>query len=385
MSLPLKVNEILTDVINLLKPSVVFKDIFKFYQKQIVFKDGSFDIKGELHLFALGKAASFELKAFKDLYEKETGVKVRSAVAYTKKDHLCDDDEIYQMAGTHPVISSENLDLSTVFIDLISEIPEGDTLIFLLSGGGSALLEMPVEGMSFEQMRKRHQELLSSGLNINEINEKRKEISQIKGGGLLRFIKTTNILQLITCDIPNEDIFDVSSGPLLNRSLEEHPKTILTQSASSLLNKISASRNYIVKGVYDDRIENELLQISEDLPAKGDTYISGGELTVALPENCTGLGGRSTHFVLALAKIIYAEEKNKDVHILSFGTDGTDGPTDAAGAYINYNIFKENEDRAQMFLENNDSYHFFDEVGGLIKTGPTKNNLMDVRFIWRDD
>ena len=222
-------------------------------------------------------------------------------------------------------------------------------------------------------------------MNINEINQRRKEISQIKGGGLLKFIKTTNILQLITCDIPNEDIFDVSSGPLLNRSLEEHPKTILTQSASSLLNKISASRDYIVKGVYDDRIENELSKISEDLPEKGDTYISGGELTVALPENCTGLGGRSTHFVLALAKIIYTEEKNKDVHILSFGTDGTDGPTDAAGAYINYNIFKENEDRALMFLENNDSYHFFDEVGGLIKTGPTKNNLMDVRFIWRDD
>ena len=245
MTLPLKAKTIVTEVLDLLNPYSVYLDCFKFYQNSILFEGGSFDIKGNLHLFSLGKAASHELKALKSIIKSETSLKIASAVAYTKTDHLCDDDEIYQLAGSHPLLTEKNIELTKLFIDFISEIPKEDTLIFLLSGGGSALLELPVEGLSFQELQQRHKDILNSGLNINEMNQRRRELSLIKGGGLKNFIKTKNILQIITCDIPNEDPFDVSSGPLLGKEDDENPRTLITQSASILLKKLTVKENFI--------------------------------------------------------------------------------------------------------------------------------------------
>ncbi len=385
MSLPLDVTNKINKVLGLLKPDVIFSDYLKFYHNRIVFKDGTFDVKGRIHIFGLGKAASFEVQALRNLMiDSPLKGKVGSAVSYTKKGHLCDDDNILQLAGSHPLITEENIDLTKVFVDYIGQVPDNDTLIFLLSGGGSALLEWPIDGMNFDQLQDEHARLLSSGLGINEMNAKRKELSQVKNGGLMKFINTRNILQLITCDIPNENIFDVSSGPLLDNRIDltMQPQSYITQSASKLVDHLSSEVNIQSKGIFDGSVDELIKQCALDLPPIGECYISGGEGTVTIPENAKGIGGRSTHFVLALAQRIYEDDKNQDVHILSMGTDGNDGPTDAAGAYINYSIYKEY--RSKEYLQNFDSYHYFEKTGTLIKTGATQNNLMDLRFIWRE-
>ena len=119
----------------------------------------------------------------------------------------------------------------------------------------------------------------------------------------------------------------------------------------------------------------------EKLPEKGKYHISGGEAPIVLPRS-TGVGGRNTHFVLAMANELYQNEENRDLHILSLGTDGNDCDTDAAGAYINYNIF--NENNIGDHLDNFSSYDYFEKTNTLIKTGPTGSNVMDLRFIWRE-
>ncbi len=382
MVLPSKVNSIVRDILDLLKPNKVYLNSFKFYQKSILFEGGTFDIKGRVHIFSLGKAASFEALAFRSLLEGSGDVEIASCVSYTKKDHLVDDDRMYQLAGSHPLLTEENLELSKVFVDSLSHIPASDSLVFLLSGGGSALLEIPRDNMTFDDLQNKHKDLLESGQNINEMNAQRKVLSLVKNGGLLDHIKTRNILQLITCDIPNENIFDVSSGPLLKEGSDDNPLTITTQSASRLLESIAKKEGFIDKGVHDGKLEDYLQTFVNNLPVGNDIFVSGGELTINVTSD-SGKGGRSTHFVLSLADEIYKDSKNHNVHILSFGTDGTDGPTDAAGAYINYSMY--NGEKVKDSLSNFDSYNYFHEVGGLIKTGPTMNNLMDIRFIWREN
>ncbi len=383
MTLPLNASKKIQESLEFLKPLNIYRDLFKFYHNQILFKGGTFDINTKVHLFAAGKAASFELKALKSLIEKSPlNEKLGAMVSYTKEDHFCDDDHMLQLGGTHPLVSEKNLELTDVFVDYISQVSPEDSIIFLLSGGASALLEKPIAGMSFVELQKAHKELLSSGLNINEMNKARKKMSQVKGGGLLDFINTKKILQVITCDIPNEDIFDVSSGPLLKPGVDDNPISILSQSATLLLKKVCEHFGYINKGVVDERLDSYLNSVMSDLPKVGECFVSGGESTIQIPQGAEGLGGRSTHFVLALADLIYKDDNNHNVHILSFGTDGTDGPTDAAGAYINYELYKSLDSDA--FLKTFDSYHYFDQLGTLVKTGPTMNNLMDLRFIWRE-
>ncbi|MFK8137337.1 MAG: MOFRL family protein, partial [Bdellovibrionales bacterium] len=100
-----------------------------------------------------------------------------------------------------------------------------------------------------------------------------------------------------------------------------------------------------------------------------------------LPE-VHGLGGRSTHFVLSMAKILYKSSKNRNIKIMSFGTDGTDGPTDAAGAFIDYPMFTKLD--CDDYLTDANSYEYFKKIDGLIKTGPTQTNVMDIRCIWNE-
>ncbi len=253
-------------------------------------------------------------------------------------------------------------------------------------------------------MQDIHKDLLSSGLNINEMNMIRKAISKVKNGGLLDYISTDNIIQFVTCDIPNERLADVSSGPLLytdldyqkvseylkkyevnvskkSRAESEFP-TYKLNSASILLGKLKKELELDYNPiVYDDLLENVLEDISKNLNDK--IHISGGEATLKLPSKC-GVGGRNTHFVLAMANKLYKDTKNQSKVIFSLGTDGADGPTDAAGAYIDYSTFKKSIDQGinpVEYMNSFDSYSYFKKIGTLIKTGPTHSNLMDIRII----
>jgi glycerate-2-kinase len=125
-------------------------------------------------------------------------------------------------------------------------------------------------------------------------------------------------------------------------------------------------------------MEDELLK---NIPQDRTYCISGGEAYLEVPSYALK-GGRNTHFVASFAKRIYKDPKLRDINILSFATDGTDGDTDCAGAYINYELYISlNVDK---YLKNFDTFHYFEKLGTLIKTGPTKSNVMDLRIIWRE-
>ena len=158
------------------------------------------------------------------------------------------------------------------------------------------------------------------------------------------------------------------------------PKTFVVNSAKTLLN---AFETFQVGQIYNCELDDMLadLELSIKTLGENETHISAGEATVKVPD-AAGKGGRNTHFVLALANKLYKDEQYRDIHILSIGTDGNDGDTDAAGAYINFNIF--NENNINDHLENFSSYDYFEKANTLIKTGPTGSNVMDLRFIWRE-
>lgn len=384
MSLPYKAKKFIEDILTLLEPADVFKDIFKFYHNQIFIEGCAIDVPRKIHLFGLGKAASFEVQALKSLIlNSELSGKLDVCVSYTKRDHTVDDSSIVQLEGDHPVITEDNIEQTNKFISMLEAIHKDDVIVFLLSGGGSALLERPIDGMSFAQLKLKHKELLNSGMNINQMNAARKSISKVKNGGLLHYIPCQKILQLVTCDIPNDDIADVSSGPLINKAApDSRVHSVLTQSAGKILDRLSHLQSSAkIDAIYDCSLEEMCEEIVLKLPKKGEMILSGGEGTLKVREDA-GLGGRATHFVLHLADMIYKDSENRDIKILALGTDGTDGPTDAAGAYIDYERYRLQE--AKRSLEKQDSYNYFKDVGTLIKTGPTMNNLMDVRILWRE-
>jgi glycerate-2-kinase len=385
MGLPQNIQEIVNEVIELLDPHQNLQEMIEIKNEKLIVNDQEFNIENKkIHIFATGKAASFEARALKQiLSDSDFSSQIQQCVSYTKMGHTVGDSSIFEIQGNHPVISAKNLEHTQVFLSKLKTIEPEDYLLFLLSGGASALLEKPIEGISFIELKKKHEELLVSGKSINEMNRIRKSLSQVKDGGLLKFISTKNIIQFITCDIPNENLADVSSGPLLGSKTPEILKnTFKIQSASKLLQQFcSLDPKRKMGKVFDCLLETMIDELKLSLPEKDEVLVSGGEATIQVPA-LSGKGGRNTHFVLAFAKEIYSDVGNRDIHIISLGTDGGDGPTDAAGAYINYQIYCQLE--ADSYLSNFNSYEYFEKVNSLLITGPTKTNVMDLRILWRE-
>ncbi len=379
MTVPVSVRDLMDDILESLDPFKSYSKLLDFYHDRVQIKGFELPIKNDLYIFGTGKSASFEVQALKKLIESSpTAGRLKGAFAITKNGHTVE-DSFKQWEGDHPLVSEKNISNSLEFVEKLKNISENDAIIFLTSGGTSSLLEIPRADLTFKQLQSEHQRLLNSGLNINEMNRQRKLLSQVKGGGLLNFIATDDILQLVTCDIPNEELSDVGSGPLIGA--HRWAKTIMTQNASLLLKNLCDDGQRINQGVFDGNL-SELIHILENYNyEKGQFYIGGGEATIAVG-SANGLGGRNTHFVLALAYQLYKDPEKRDLKICSIGTDGSDGPTDAAGAYIDYNLFKSLD--YTEYLENFDSYHYFKKLGTLIRTGPTKTNVMDIRMIWRE-
>lgn len=385
MGLPKTAIKLINETIECIDPNQIYSKKFEFNEGGITFKNKHFPISHKLHLFGLGKSAAHEVSSFRNLISQSPlSKKLGKAVSYTKEGDEVIDKELIQFTGTHPIPSQGNLNSTIDFLKLLESVPNEDSLIFFLSGGASALLELPAEGVSLEDLIQKNASFLKSGMGISDINYERIKLSKVKGGGLIGFIKTTNILQLITCDIPNGNIYDVGSGPLLgvrnpiNDEIEKN--TIVTMSGSDLLDKMCSSDDRVSGGVFDCSLDELIKHLKNHLPEKGKTHISTGECPISLP-NIVGKGGRNTHFVLSMAQEIYSNPQNRDIHILSFATDGGDGNTGCAGAYINYELYR--SDRAMSALETFDSYNYFSEIDSLIFVDQTKSNVMDIRFIWR--
>ena len=304
-----------------------------------------------------------------------------------------------------------------------------------ISGGGSALLPLPVAGISLKEKQDTTKALLRCGAPIHEINSIRKHLSQIKGGGLARVVYPATLVSLIISDVIGNELGVIASGPTVADTSTFFECRKILERYHLLSNIPRAVRNHILKGARGKAPETpkpgsvifkktinliigsniQCLEAAEKKAKKmgyntlllssfvqGETrevakmqaailkevitsgrpiprpacVISGGETTVTI--RGTGKGGRNQEFALACGIEIAGL---KGAAVLSAGTDGTDGPTEAAGAYADWKMV----DRAKKlgldsyhYLDNNDSFHFFEQLNDLIITGPTRTNVMDM-------
>ncbi|MGI8741076.1 MAG: glycerate kinase type-2 family protein [Bryobacteraceae bacterium] len=309
-----------------------------------------------------------------------------------------------------------------------------DLILCLISGGASALLPLPVAGVSLEDKQRLTQVLLDCGADIHEINCLRKHVSRIKGGQLARLAQPATVVTLILSDVIGDELDVIGSGPTVPdrstfadarsildkyklwkkvpRSIAQHLRASECETPkpgdpafARVHNRIVGSNRLAVDAaakrarelgyrtlVLPTFIDGETRDaarlhaaIAKEIRASGQPLrppaciISGGETTVTIRGK--GKGGRNQEFALAAAIEI---DGLRGVTILSAGTDGTDGPTDAAGAIATgetLNRARQQKLDATKYLADNDSYHFFGPLGDLIKTGPTGTNVMDVRIV----
>lgn len=373
-----------------------------------------------IQVIGAGKASASMARAV----ERLLGRRIAGGWINVKDGHTAHLRRIHQQECGHPVPDERGVEGARRMEEIARQAGPRDLLIAVISGGASALTPAPVPPMSLAQKQELTKKLLACGATIHEINTVRKHLSSFKGGQLAKLAYPATTIALILSDVIGDDLDVIGSGPTVgDRSTIADARAVLAkygiaQSAEfhetpkpddpafeKVQNIIVGSNEQAIDAaarqakalgyrtlVLSTRIEGEtrdvagvhaaiakeILATARPLRAPA-CVLSGGETTVTIQG--TGLGGRNQEFVLAAA---IALEGAGPVTVLSAGTDGTDGPTDAAGAIGDSTTVERARasglDAAQ-FLANNDSYHFFEGIEGLVKTGPTGTNVMDVRVV----
>lgn len=384
-------------------------------------------------LVGAGKAAASMAAALEGVLE----TRITQGVITTKYGYGTPLKSISVTEAGHPIPDEAGVFGSQRILDLLDGAGEHDLVLCVISGGGSALLPLPVDGISLTDKQKTTQALLDCGADIHQINTIRKHISEIKGGRLAEAAFPASLVTLVLSDVVGDDLDVIASGPTVpDRSTfadcmkiveqydlsesfpsqvmahlregaagrcPETPKPsdpifekthvrIIGSAALSLFAAREKAKNLGYSAIIlSSFIEGETRDvakvhaaIAKEIRASGNPVsvpacvISGGETTVTIRGD--GLGGRNMEFVLAAAVEI---EGMDGITFLSGGTDGTDGPTDAAGAVADGSTVaraREKGFNAARYLANNDSYHFFEATGDLLMTGPTMTNVMDLRI-----
>ena len=375
--------------------------------------------KGRLVLVAIGKAAyRMTSSALAVLHER--GIAPSSGIVITKYRHAegsLPNIEIYE-AG-HPVPDENGIFATERALEMTCALNSDDLVLFLVSGGGSALFESPK--CTLGEMQGITTALLESGADISEINTVRKHLSRVKGGRFAEHVSPARVTVVALSDVIGSDLGVIASGPctpdestsaqaisILEKygiEASDKIKALLSEETPKRLSGVSHFVGGSVSGLCEAaRLEAEKLgynaaiitdsecgiarEVGERLSAlareKVDTatplaYIIGGETVVRVRGN--GLGGRNQELTLSAALGI---DGLSGVSIFSVGSDGTDGPTDAAGGYADGDsvgkMCAAGLDPLAM-LENNDSYHALSASGGLVITGPTGTNVNDVAVL----
>lgn len=388
--------EIATKSIKNVNPSKAIKTTLKDFKYP----------KGNTYMIAIGKAAYTMAK------ETIKNINIKKGIVITKYGHSkgkLKNVKIFE-AG-HPILDSNSIKATEQAIKLAENLTKDDKVIFLISGGGSALFESPL--IPLKELQDINDQLLKSGANIKEINTVRKKLSKVKGGKFAKICSPASIYNVILSDVINNPLDMIASGPTIadSSTAEEATKIIkkyninISNKTSKLLkykpirklnnvetqilldneslklaaNKICENLGY--KTIYISnpvtssitKAKNQLSKYFKDLKPK-TVIIAGGEVVVKVKGN--GIGGRNQELALTLGKYI---NDNKTA-VMCIGSDGTDGPTDVAGAYVDKSIIKKDLDD---YLNDNDSYNYLKKYGGHIKTGPTGTNVCDLYLIIR--
>ena len=377
------------------------------------------DLTENVYLVSVGKAAWQMASAV----VKHLKTPICRGIVVTKYDHVMGElpGVICYEAG-HPVPDENSFRGTQAVLDMTENLTQEDTVLFLLSGGGSALFEKPlVEGEVLQDITKK---LLARGADITEINTIRKRLSAVKGGRFAAHCAPARVEAIILSDILGDPVDMIASGPAAADSAtsedakriaakygvddlgevqacleQETPKSapnVHTQIIGSVRELCRAAEKAAVELGYEcvflsDHLDGEASDtgrwMAEELKkyayrGKKIALLAGGETVVNLKGS--GLGGRNQELVLAAAEVL---DGVPNAALISVGSDGTDGPTDAAGGYADGDTVRELASKGmdiRAYLDNNDAYHALQAVDNLIVTGPTGTNVNDVTvgLIW---
>ncbi len=388
----------------------------------------------QIVVVGLGKAGASMTAAVEEI----AGDRIVRGVVVTKYGHMQPTKTVRLHEAGHPVPDAAGMAGTQAILDCLRGVTAADLVLVVISGGGSALTPAPVAGITLEEKQALTKQLLACGADIREMNTLRKHISRIKGGQLARAAVPARVVTLILSDIVGDPLDAIASGPTVPdpttyadalgildtyKIREAIPASIRTHLEAGVAGKhpetpkpddpaFATVQNVMVASniqalraaeaearrlgftplILSSFIEGETKDVarmhaalalevrSSGLPvAPPACFVTGGETTVTLKR--TGQGGRNQEFALAAAFDIAGLP---NVVVLSGGTDGTDGPTDAAGAVADGETIARARAlglNPRAFLESNDSYTFFAKLDDLLITGPTRTNVMDVRLV----
>ncbi len=377
---------------------------------------------GNLYLVAIGKAAWNMANAAR----LALGDRIHKGIVITKYQHSQGEIPGMEIVEAGHPLSDENTILGTQkAIDMVKDLGQGDEVIFLISGGGSALFEAPLPGVSLADLVDINSQLLASGADIVEINMIRKRLSSVKAGRFAQICAPAKVFTIVLSDVLGDRLDSIASGPAapdqstvedaaavvgkyglkLTSAMEsylnqETPKetanveTVITGSVTTLCTSAAsiAKKQGYTPYILTSNLNCEAREAGKMLASmacqvgcnswsiqRPCAIIMGGETVVHLKGK--GKGGRNQELALAAAQGIAGME---DTVIFSVGSDGTDGPTDAAGGIVDGNTATrliEKGLKLQEILDNNDAYHGLLAIDQLIKTGPTGTNVNDLTVL----
>lgn len=418
------------------EPGAAIKKYCKLKGNRLFIGNKAYNLSMYNHLFVIGAGkASAPMAA---TLENILGERITKGIINVKYKHVVHLDRIKLIEAGHPVPDRNGQNGASAILDLAHSAKKNDLVLCLISGGGSALLPLPCNRLTLKDKQETIKRLLSCGASIHEINAIRKHTSMIKGGKLALAAYPATLVSLILSDVVGDDLDVISSGPTVADSttyidcikifekydiIKKLPENIINHIKAGVSGKIPETPkaedsvfekthnivigsnieailaakvqaealgyktivlSSLIEGETRDvakvhgAIAKEIIKTGNPLPSPA-CILSGGETTVTLRGK--GLGGRNQEFSLAAAIDIAGTDS---IVVLSGGTDGTDGPTDAAGAIADNNTLKRAEKMgmdAHCFLKDNDSYHFFKKLDNLLITGPTNTNVMDLRIL----
>ena len=394
----------------------------------------TFPLQGNVFLIGAGKGAGRMVQAFLPILDE----RLTAGIVIVPQEAKLRLDPLTTVHGEHPLPGQGSLCGGKKLIDLLVNRHPSDLICFCLTGGASSLLVQPVKGVSLDDKLAMNRLLLASGADIRAINTVRKHLSQIKGGNLARLASPATVLSFILSDVIDDDLSTIGSGPTvadpttfqdawdilenydLLSAIPDSVDTHLTRGLSGLAEEtpkpgegvFSNVHNFLIGSnslaleaaastarqhgftpdIFPDPLDGNTTQaarvfakqirmrLSQGLDSKSPLcLLAGGETTVHVTGK--GTGGRNQEFALVVAQELHNES---GWTLLSAGTDGIDGPTDAAGAFVDGTSARRAREKGfdlQTVLHDNDSYMLFAALGDLFQPGPTGTNVMDIKIV----
>ena len=381
--------------------------------------------KGRTYVVAAGKAAASMARAVEEAWPADHAL---SGIALTRYGHGLPCTRIDVIEAAHPVPDNRGHDAAKLLLKEIGKLSSDDLLLCLISGGGSALLALPAAEISLEEKKQLNKALLLSGAPIGDMNTVRKHVSAIKGGRLAQAAAPADVVTLAISDVPHDDPSTIASGPtvadpttlndaraVLDKYNIPIPESVLAHfqnpaaetpkpddalfrdvefrmiaRPADMLEQVvkqCEANGHDVTSLGAD-IEGEARAVAAEqarlaLQSNAGLILSGGETTVTVDDHQTaGRGGRNCEYLLAMA---IALDAAPNIYALAADTDGIDGSEDNAGALITPSTLARGRALgldAREMLNRHDAYTFFEKLGDLIVTGPTRTNVNDFRAIW---